>query len=128
MYISVINLMVDDLDRAIGFYTKTLGWQKLMDEPMGDGTRWVTVGPAGGQASFTMCTPERDDTRKAGGNSGVIFEVDDVEAFHEKLSASGVEFTMGPERMPWGGWAMFKDSEGNIHGLHSPVRERVGSN
>jgi len=33
-----------------------------------------------------------------------------------------------PAMMPWGGWASFKDSEGNIHGLHSPVREGVSAN
>jgi predicted enzyme related to lactoylglutathione lyase len=128
MYISVVSLWVDDLERAIDFYTRTLGWQKTMDEPMGDGTRWVTVSPPGGQACFTLGTRERDETKTPGGNSGVVLEVDDVEIAHRDMVKGGVEFTMAPEQMPWGGWAMFKDSEGNVHGLHSPARERVSSN
>ena len=28
----------------------------------------------------------------------------------------------------WGGWAMFKDSEGNVLGLHSPVPAGVSAN
>jgi len=40
----------------------------------------------------------------------------------------GVEFTEVPRREPWGGWAMFKDSEGNQHGMHSPVPAGVSAN
>jgi len=47
-------------------------------------------------------------------------EVDDVFAEHDRLSQAGVEFVDAPAKMPWGGWATFKDSEGNVHGLHSP--------
>jgi catechol 2,3-dioxygenase-like lactoylglutathione lyase family enzyme len=39
MYISTVTLLVKDVDRAIDFYTKKLGWEKTMDAPMGDGTR-----------------------------------------------------------------------------------------
>ncbi len=127
MYISVVTLHVDDLDRAIEFYTQMLGWEKTMDAPMGDGTRWVTIAPSGTQTAFTLSTQERDDSRKPGGNSGVILEVDDVRQEHERLAKRGVVFTMPPEVMPWGGWAMFEDSEGNVHGLHSPAPADAGS-
>jgi hypothetical protein len=30
--------------------------------------------------------------------------------------------------MPWGGWATFVDSEGNVHGLHSPARISMSNN
>lgn len=120
MYISVVNLYVNDVDRAIAFYTTKLGWEKTMDFPMGEGSRWVTVAPPGAQTAFTltkdgpMWSPE-----KVGGFSGVVVEVDDVYATHTALTKAGVEFTEPPRTEPWGGWAMFKDSEGNVHGLHS---------
>jgi predicted enzyme related to lactoylglutathione lyase len=117
MYISTITLPVKDLNRAVDFYTKTLGWEKTMDAPMGD-TRWVTVAPANAQASFNLA--ERWE-RPAGGVSGVIFEVDDVFETQQDFAKKQIEFTEQPRTEPWGGWAMFKDSEGNIHGLHSPV-------
>ena len=130
MYISVVTLLVDDVDRAVDFYTKKLGWEKTMDAPMGDGTRWVTVGPAGAQTAFTLSKPSADwsSDRKVGGFSGVIMEVDDVYRTHEQLKKIGIEFTDEPRTEPWGGWAMFKDSEGNIHGIHSPVAAGVGTN
>jgi predicted enzyme related to lactoylglutathione lyase len=120
MYISVVTLYVDNVDRAIDFFTQKLGWQKTMDAPMGEGMRWVTVGPSETATTFTLMvpTPEWPDA-KVGGNSGVILEADDVFKEHERLTKLGVEFTDGPRNESWGGWAMFKDSEGNVHGLHS---------
>jgi predicted enzyme related to lactoylglutathione lyase len=128
MYISVVTLYVNDVDRAVQFYTGKLGWKKTMDVPMGDGTRWVTVAPAGAQTSFTLTkgTPIWS-AEKVGGFSGVVMEVDDVYQTHEALEKVDVEFTEAPRSEPWGGWAMFKDSEGNVHGLHSPVLAGVGA-
>lgn len=125
MYISVVTLMVSDVDRAVGFYVDTLGWEKTMDVPMGEDARWVTVQPKGGQASFTLTKGPMAAERKAIGFSGVIIEVDDVYKTSEQLKSAGVVFVEGPRTEPWGGWAMFQDSEGNIHGLHSPVTAAV---
>jgi lactoylglutathione lyase len=129
MYISVVTLFVNDVDRAVDFYTKKLGWEKTMDVPMGEDMRWVTVTPAGGQASFVLTKGGPGwEPMKVGGNSGVIIEVDDVYKTCDQLKKLGIEFTDGPKTEPWGGWAMFKDSEGNEHGLHSPVPAGVSSN
>lgn len=126
MYISVVTLTVSDVDRAIGFYVDTLGWEKTMDVPMGEDTRWVTVQPKGGQASFTLTKSGATRAEeKVIGFSGVIIEVDDVYKAGEQLKNAGVVFLEGPRTEPWGGWAMFQDSEGNIHGLHSPVPATV---
>lgn len=127
MYISAVALVVKDLDRAIDFYTKKLGWEKTMDSPMGDGTRWVTVAPHGAQAAFSLTQRRLDrPDAKAGGSSGVIFEVDDVYQTQKEFAKAHIEFTEVPRNEPWGGWAMFKDSEGNVHGLHSPVTAGAG--
>ena len=122
MYISVVSLPVEDIDRTVDFYVKKLGWEKTMDVPMGPDSRWVTVAPPGGQTAFTL---SKDMAGKPGGFSGVVIEVDDVYQAHEQLSKSGIEFTEQPRTEPWGGWAMFKDSEGNIHGIHSAVAAGV---
>jgi predicted enzyme related to lactoylglutathione lyase len=127
MYISVVTLVVDDLERAIEFYTKKLGWEKTMDAPMGEGMRWVTVAPPGAKTSFTLSPSSSGwSPGKSGGPSGVIMEVDDVYETDKRLKEIGVEVTDGPRTEPWGGWAMFKDSEGNEHGLHSPPASVAG--
>jgi len=128
VYISVVTLFVDDIDRAADFYTKKLGWQKTMDVPMGEDSRWVTVAPSETQTAFTLSKPnDMMPGAKPGGMSGVIMEVDDVRRAANDLQKKGVEFTEQPHDEPWGGWAMFKDSEGNIHGLHSPVAATAGA-
>ena len=129
MYISVVTVFVDDLDRAIDFYTKKLGWEKTMDAPMGEGMRWVTVAPKGAQTAFTLAIDSPDRTRhKVDGPSGVVIEVDDVFTTFQQLKQAGIEFTEEPRNEPWGGWAMFKDTEGNEHGLHSSVPAGVSAN
>jgi predicted enzyme related to lactoylglutathione lyase len=129
MYISVVTLFVNDIDRAADFYTKKLGWEKTMDVAMGEGMRWVTVAPKGAQTSFTLSKGAPGwSPDKVGGPSGVIMEVDDVYKTHEQLKKIGIEVTEAPRSEAWGGWAMFKDSEGNEHGLHSPVPAGVSAN
>ena len=128
MHIALVTLFVEDVDRAIDFYTKKIGWLKTNDVPMGD-DRWVTVGPSEREPGFTLATGTPDGRpAKAGGPSGVIMEVDNVYTTHQQLEQRGVEFTEQPREEPWGLWAMFEDSEGNVHGLHSPVRAKVSSN
>jgi predicted enzyme related to lactoylglutathione lyase len=129
MYISVVTLQVSDIDRAIGFYTEKLGWTKTMDVPMGQDMRWVTVAPEGGQTSFTLSKDgPNGSAERGGGFSGVVIEVDDVYQTHQRLEKIGVEFAEPPRTEPWGAWATFKDSEGNVHGLHSPARAGVSAN
>jgi lactoylglutathione lyase len=128
MYISVVTLFVSDVDRAVDFYTKKLGWEKTMDVPMGEGSRWVTVAPKGHEVSFTLSTGLPDGSGKPGGFTGIIMEVDDVFKTHDDLAKLSVEFTEDPRMEPWGGWATFKDSEGNEHGLHSPAPANISAN
>ena len=129
MYISVVSLFVNDVDRAADFYVQKLGWEKTMDVPMGEDARWVTVAPSHDATAFTLSKGSPGwSPDKVGGFSGVILETDDVYKTHDELVKKGVEFEEQPTTQPWGGWATFKDSEGNIHGLHSPVPAGVSSN
>ncbi|MGH8208820.1 MAG: VOC family protein [Steroidobacteraceae bacterium] len=123
MHISIVTLPVNDIDQAVRFYTEKLGWKKTMDAPMGPGMRWVTIAPPDGQAEFTLSKgTDPGSPQKPGGFSGVIFHVDDVHKTVTAFAKKGVEVTDGPRDEPWGGWAMFEDSEGNIHGMRSPPK------
>ena len=41
-----VCVTVADTDRAIDFYVGTLGFEKVVDTPMGPDMRWVEVGRA----------------------------------------------------------------------------------
>jgi predicted enzyme related to lactoylglutathione lyase len=125
MYISVVTLPVNDIDQAVRFYTEKLGWKKTMDAPMGKDMRWVTVAPDAGLAEFTLSKDTGPGSlRQPGGFSGVVFHVDDVRQTIDGFKKSGIEITDGPRDEPWGCWGMFKDSEGNTHGMRSPPAVR----
>ena len=58
---------VSDQDRALAFYTETLGFEKRADLPFGDGDRWIEVAPAGGVTAIALvaagvCDAETIDT------------------------------------------------------------------
>ena len=38
---------VSDQDQAVEFYVGTLGFEKRMDGPFGEGGRWIEVAPRG---------------------------------------------------------------------------------
>lgn len=122
-YIHSATILVSDQDRALDFYLDTLGWEKRIDAMMGDGYRFVTVAPPGGQAELALGPvsvlggePGVGISRGAGmeGASGITFAVDDVDATYQTLVERGVRFSGPPEPMPWGDkatWLM--DPDGN---------------
>src|SRR5438067_9170348 len=46
-----VCVTVSDTDRAIDFYVDTLGFEKVVDVPMGDAGRWVEVALPGAVTS-----------------------------------------------------------------------------
>ena len=109
--IGYVIVGVKDLERAIEFYRDVIGFEFVHAAPefhfaefkVGD-RRFSLAGGGGG-----------DGTHKVGGNTGIGFVVADVDAAYERLAANGVEFTMKPEKMPWGGYmGMFADPDGNV--------------
>ena len=61
--INNITLLVRDYDEAVAFYREKLGFELLEDTVLGDGKRWVLVGPSGGTGSALLlaqaATPEQ---------------------------------------------------------------------
>ena len=45
-HLALIALVVPDYDEAIEYYTKTLGFTLIEDEPREPGKRWVVVAPS----------------------------------------------------------------------------------
>ena len=123
--IQTVTLYVSDQDRAKAFYTQKLGFTERMDVPMSPNNRWLELAPGSGETSLVLMTPEEgmpsvDLARSMIGTwANFIFGVDNIQATHQELSARGVEFQEPPAKQEWGWWAMLKDPDGNIIGLHS---------
>jgi len=84
--IAVAMFTIADQDAAIGYYTKTLGWQLRADLPFGDegASRWVEVAPPGSTARLAL-NPPMGELEPGGSAIGV--ETPDVEAEYARLQA-----------------------------------------
>lgn len=50
-HIGLVSLVVADYDDAIDFYVNKVGFELIEDTDMGNGKRWVIVGPRGARES-----------------------------------------------------------------------------
>lgn len=116
-HISVVSVPVKDQDEALRFYTEVLGFEKRFDVPMGPDMRWVTVAPVGSTVEISLVGDYGGGP--IGSNTGVVLDTVDIDAAYKEMSARGVTFTRTPVRESFGGWAEFKDQDGNGFGLHS---------
>jgi catechol 2,3-dioxygenase-like lactoylglutathione lyase family enzyme len=85
-----VCVTVSDTDRALDFYVGTLGFEKVVDIPMGPGMRWVEV--AIGDSKTTIALAPPPEGQEAGGaETGIILDTADVDADHAALKAAGVD-------------------------------------
>lgn len=112
-------IVVSDQDAALDFYVNTLGWEKAMDAPMGDSTRFVTVVPPGATTQLVLGhTSWFSDESPAPGKAGIAMIAPDIDATYATLTERGVKFKGPVEMMPWGAKAAwFFDPDGNQYML-----------
>ena len=85
-----VCVVISDTDRALEFYVDTLGFEKVVDVPMGPGQRWVEVAVAGTPTTIALAPPP--EGKEAGGaETGIILDTSDVDADHAALKAAGVD-------------------------------------
>ena len=113
---STVGIYGSDQDRALDFYTSKLGFEKLTDEPMGDGARWIEVASQDAETRLVLFTPPGQEDL-IGTFSNVVLSCDDIEATYKQLKERGVEFTEEQSEQPWGMWAQSRDQDGNELGL-----------
>ena len=121
MKIALTSIYVDDQERALGFYTKVLGFAKKADVTNGP-YRWLTLTsqeqPDGTQLQLS---PNDNPAAKAyqqaifqQGQPAAMFFSDDVKADYERIKARGAEFTMPPTEVTGSTIAMLNDTCGNL--------------
>jgi len=85
-----VCVTVADTDRAIDFYVDTLGFEKVVDVPMGPDMRWVEVAITGTPTTIALAPPP--EGQEAGGSqTGICLDTSDVDADHAALQAAGVD-------------------------------------
>jgi catechol 2,3-dioxygenase-like lactoylglutathione lyase family enzyme len=103
-----------DTDRALEFYVGTLGFEKVVDVPMGPGMRWVEVQVSGAETTIAIAPPP--EGKQVGGvETGIILDSSNIEADHATLKAAGAdvdeEITAYGDPVPPMFW--LRDPDGN---------------
>ena len=113
-----VCVTVADTDRAIDFYVGTLGFEKVVDIPMGPDMRWVEVAipRAEATAETTIALAPPPEGEKAGDSqTGICLDTSDVDGAHSALKAAGAdvddEVTRYGEPVPPMFW--LRDPDGN---------------
>jgi len=87
--VGTVIVPVSDQDRAIEFYTETLGFELRTDSPYGDGDRWVDVAPPGAVTTIALVPPREGQSVGVPTNMGLTTE--DVDADHAALKERGAD-------------------------------------
>ena len=85
-----VCVTVADTERAIDFYVEKLGFEKVVDVPMGEGMRWVEVAVAGTPTTIALAPPPQE-TEAGGSQTGICLDTSDVDADHATLKEAGVD-------------------------------------
>ena len=121
MRIHLTSVFVDDQQKALRFYTETLGFRVKHNIPLGDHA-WITVvSEEAPEGTELLLEPDGHPAvrpfRKALVEDGIpsaSFAVDNVGAEHERLVARGVRFVQPPTDLGSVITAVFDDSCGNL--------------
>ena len=121
MKIKLTSVYVDDLNKALHFYTDILGFAKKADFSNGP-YRWLTVGspeePDGTQLQLALnnnpAAKAYQDAMFQQNQPAAMFYTDDVKADYERIKARGAEFTMPPTGVPGSTIARLNDTCGNL--------------
>lgn len=111
--IKFISIPVADQNRALDFYTDKLGFTIITDQPFDEKQRWLELRIPKAETRVVLFTPPGQEER-VGSFMNLSYACDDIDATYEELRGRGVEFEGPPEKQPWGTYAKFKDSEGNL--------------
>ena len=130
MRIHLSGVFVDDQQKALRFYTETLGFKLKHNIPLGDHA-WITVvseeAPEGTELLLEPdAHPAVRPFKRALVEDGIpsnSFAVDDVAAEHERLVARGVRFVQPPTDLGTVIVAVFDDSCGNLIQIQEEKRQ-----
>lgn len=103
--VEIIMIPVADQQKAKAFYLN-LGFQLILEAPMGNGETWLQLGLPGGETTISLAKFQ-----------GIILETDNIARETERFADNGVMVGQIDDT-PWGKFMWFKDEDGNGLCLH----------
>jgi catechol 2,3-dioxygenase-like lactoylglutathione lyase family enzyme len=118
--ITLITLVVRDVDEAIDFYTKQLNFDLTEDTYQAEqDKRWVVVSPpgsAGVSLLLAQATTQEQQPfigNQTGGRVFLFLSTDDFWRDYNDMVAKGINFVREPKEEAYGTVAVFEDLYGN---------------
>jgi predicted enzyme related to lactoylglutathione lyase len=119
--LKIMNICVDDQDKALKFYTDVLGFVKKSDFTQGP-YRWLTVvapeEPNGTELQLALNDNPAAKTFQQAlhdqGQPAAMFFVDNIQAEYDRITKLGVNFTMPPTKTTGSRIAQLDDTCGNL--------------
>lgn len=122
--VATVSLVVADYDEAIAWYTERLGFALHADIDLGNGKRWVIVGPDDGARILLARAADDAERSRIGNQTGgrvfLFLETDDFLRDHAAMLEKGVVFREEPRFEDYGAVAVFADLYGNLWDLIEP--------
>jgi len=112
--ITAVMLGVRDLAQSVAFYKDKLGLKVIMQEPglalLQAGAVMLGLNPGMGRSLPQLA-----------GATEVVFQVDNVRAAHQSLTAKGITFVSEPHAVTPTSWAAhFRDVDGHLLSVFGP--------
>lgn len=129
MQLKFINLLVQNQEKALRFYTEVLGFTKMADIPMGGEYRWLTLTSPEGiegvelvlqQITFPPAADYQQALYKAGIPMTAVISKDIRKDF-DRLTRLGVSFRGQPQNAGLILTVLFDDTCGNWINLVQPL-------
>ena len=108
-FVEIISIPVSNQDASKEFYQK-IGFEIVIEAPMGDGNTWIQLGLPGQVTSITLVNWFKQMT--PGSMHGLVLKTADIEKEVAELKEKGVA-VQPIDPTPWGKFANFSDPDGN---------------
>ena len=126
-FLSAISVLVADYDEAIAWYGSKLGFELIVDTPMGGEKRWVVVAPSvDAQTRIILAKASGSEQialigRQMGGRVGFFLQTDAFDDTYARMLKLGVVFREEPRHEAYGKVVVFEDCYGNGWDLIEPA-------
>jgi catechol 2,3-dioxygenase-like lactoylglutathione lyase family enzyme len=121
MKLELVPVPVTDVDRAIEFYTKKVGFKLDFDVRVNPKLRFVQLTPPGSACSLVMGEGITDDM-KPGSQRGLQMVVKNAQEAHDELQKNGLDVS-DIDKQDWGNFVRFADPDGNTWALQEIVKK-----
>ncbi|MGH1338780.1 MAG: VOC family protein [Aureispira sp.] len=124
--IAHINLLVQDYDDAIAFYTQQVGFELLEDTALGNGKRWVRIAPPNsiGTALLLSKVTKEEQLQQVGHQAGgkvlLFLQTNDFWRDYQRMKQANVHFLEAPREETYATVVVFEDLYGNQWDLLEP--------